>query len=418
MCSQLESMDSENTELQSKKRSDLMDRIKKQEKKHVGQRSHLKTKTIRLYPTIHQQRILKRWFGVTRWFYNRTVDYTNEHKIYDFKKVRNAMRVDGKYPLPDWSEEEVCPRVITGAISDCCKAYKTCFTQLKNKTINRFKLSYRTKKDPTQTLYLEKSCFNKGGLVPKYGIGKIKGVYKRKQVLLKDILIDCDSRLVERNGRWTLYVPEYFSFSDGKVSGGLISLDSGVRTFQTGYSPSSHTVELGTNMKDLNPLLNKIDKLYSATTKYKKKKKKVRLFSRIKRTNEKIRNKVDDLHWKTIKFLTSNYQTVVISDFRVQELLKGKLNRYSKRLLSTGRHYVFGERLKYKASLRGVDVFFVDESYTSKTCSCCGELNYGLGGSKDFNCDYCGSEMDRDINAARNILIKNWDVLPSELHVG
>lgn len=48
----------------------------------------------------------------------------------------------------------------------------------------------------------------------------------------------------------------------------------------------------------------------------------------------------------------------------------------------------------------------VEEFYTSKTCTKCGVRNHQLGG-KEFNycesCEYCG---DRDIAAARNILIR------------
>jgi len=48
----------------------------------------------------------------------------------------------------------------------------------------------------------------------------------------------------------------------------------------------------------------------------------------------------------------------------------------------------------------------VDESYTSKTCTKCGEQNKNLGSSKHFKCSKCGLEIDRDINGARNIYLK------------
>ena len=44
---------------------------------------------------------------------------------------------------------------------------------------------------------------------------------------------------------------------------------------------------------------------------------------------------------------------------------------------------------------------------TSKTCSCCGKLNYNLGSSEVFVCKECEMRIDRDVNGARNILIKN-----------
>jgi transposase len=48
----------------------------------------------------------------------------------------------------------------------------------------------------------------------------------------------------------------------------------------------------------------------------------------------------------------------------------------------------------------------VDEAYTSKTCGRCGSLHDGLGKSKVFKCPSCDFTLDRDVNGARNILIR------------
>ena len=111
----------------------------------------------------------------------------------------------------------------------------------------------------------------------------------------------------------------------------------------------------------------------------------------------------------------------MVSDFKVQSILKNKkLSKISKRMLSSLEHHKFRTRLEYQAKKRGNKVYFVDESYTSKTCCSCGDLNYNLGASKVFKCENknCQIEIDRDINGARNILNKNWEVLPVALQVG
>ena len=132
---------------------------------------------------------------------------------------------------------------------------------------------------------------------------------------------------------------------------------------------------------------------------------------------ENVKNQVDDLHWKTCKFLISNYSSVVISDFKVSELLKKKrLNKFSKRLLQFQSHYKFRCRLVEKCFQAHVQLFLVDESYTSMTCSCCGTLNRNLGSSKFFDCKACGVHMDRDLNAARNMFIKYYrEILNGEI---
>ena len=49
----------------------------------------------------------------------------------------------------------------------------------------------------------------------------------------------------------------------------------------------------------------------------------------------------------------------------------------------------------------------VGESYSSRMCGCCGHLKPQSFADKEYNCDSCGFKSDRDLNAARNILIMN-----------
>ena len=59
----------------------------------------------------------------------------------------------------------------------------------------------------------------------------------------------------------------------------------------------------------------------------------------------------------------------------------------------------------YKAEEAGKRVVLVDPRYTSKTCNACGFVNRDLKLSdRTFKCPQCDHEMDRDLNAAKNIL--------------
>lgn len=69
-------------------------------------------------------------------------------------------------------------------------------------------------------------------------------------------------------------------------------------------------------------------------------------------------------------------------------------------------HYSFRERLKYKCTLHNVNYIEIDESYTSRTCGNCDYYKKDLGAAKVFNCDSCKIIIDRDVNGARNILMK------------
>ncbi len=174
----------------------------------------------------------------------------------------------------------------------------------------------------------------------------------------------------------------------------IVALDPGVRTFQTLYR-LDHSVEIAKNdCYKISLLLEEMDLIENSKKKHNKRK--------------RISNLIDELHWKTISFLTTNYKTIMIPEFRISQMVKGhKLSKKIKRLMYAFKFYQFETRLKTKAQEKGVKVILVDESYTSKTCGNCGELNSKLGSKKEFECSKCKVIIDRDINGARNILLKN-----------
>ena len=74
--------------------------------------------------------------------------------------------------------------------------------------------------------------------------------------------------------------------------------------------------------------------------------------------------------------------------------------------MATWAHYRFRERLLNKArEYPACRVLLVSEAYTSKTCGRCGSIHWRLGGSKVFVCPQCRFKCDRDLHAARNVLL-------------
>jgi putative transposase len=129
-----------------------------------------------------------------------------------------------------------------------------------------------------------------------------------------------------------------------------------------------------------------------------------------KTINRKIYNKVDELHWKTINFLTANFNNILLGDMSAKSIVKRSSSCLSSEMkiacLRT-RFYEFKQRLVYKCNLTKTNFMIVDESYTSKICSNCGNYNDKLKGEKTYNCENCQLSIDRDINACRNIMIKS-----------
>ena len=67
---------------------------------------------------------------------------------------------------------------------------------------------------------------------------------------------------------------------------------------------------------------------------------------------------------------------------------------------------MFANMISYKAEEAGCKVVFVDPKNTTKMCSDCGTLVDKELCERIHNCPQCGLSIDRDLNAAKNILIR------------
>ena len=70
----------------------------------------------------------------------------------------------------------------------------------------------------------------------------------------------------------------------------------------------------------------------------------------------------------------------------------------------------FAQILTYKAEGAGVSVVRVDPAYTSLTCSRCGVARFDASEQERnrirFRCPDCGNDLNRSVNAAKNILAR------------
>lgn len=134
---------------------------------------------------------------------------------------------------------------------------------------------------------------------------------------------------------------------------------------------------------------------------------------------QKARHLKQDLHRRVANALLAECSDVLIPKFEVQQMtqrqhpntgLQRGIGRKAVRKLLYWSHYDFQLRLTQMAErFNGRAVHVVGEQYTSKTCSGCGWMDEKLGSKDTFRCKQpaCGRVMDRDENAALNIMLKN-----------
>jgi IS605 OrfB family transposase len=122
-----------------------------------------------------------------------------------------------------------------------------------------------------------------------------------------------------------------------------------------------------------------------------------------------LKSSIKQLHWSTALHLVKQFDTIYIGSFCTNSKScvsrKGKLAKVTRFATNALSHFTFLQRLRYKAEQYGKKVVVVDESYTSKTCGNCFKLN-DVGSSKSYNCTNCKLTIDRDVNGARNIMLK------------
>ena len=121
---------------------------------------------------------------------------------------------------------------------------------------------------------------------------------------------------------------------------------------------------------------------------------------------------IDELHWKTIREITRENDVVCYGDIKSHDIVKRYNNNNLNREIMDLKLYKFKERLKHKCIEYNKILLEVDESYTSKTCTNCGVIN-DVKDSERYSCKSCKIEIDRDLNGARNIMLKGIKSLPS-----
>ena len=395
-------------------------------------KENYKTLVMRIFPTKKERNDLKLQFEQFRWYWGAALQISDSHfeditkaKIYN-SSFRDIIRKyefvtedignisfqdfvfdenKNSFPVPEWWNKP-SDRVVRGAIQKFTSSLNSAISNYKAGNCKHFEMKFLSKKSPKEILHFEDTNF------PAY-IKRIQSRYwfttpdrRRIHIPYSQIPAKGGVEVIheKETGRYFLHVPverNWFPEEDRRhekqetyLTNGnrIIALDPGVRKFLVGYDPQGKCYIIGEGaQKKLISLLKRVDKTEKPYLLWKK-----------------IKNLISELHWKVSSFLVENYDTILLPDFRVSQMVgkKKRLGKMTRRLLNMFSFYKFKKKLQYKCSTYGKKLLIVDESYTSCTCGVCGEINK-MGGQEIYLCQSCGLEIDRDVIASRNILIKN-----------
>jgi len=172
-----------------------------------------------------------------------------------------------------------------------------------------------------------------------------------------------------------------------------VGIDLGIKT----YIVCSDGKEFD-NPKFLRKAQSKLKYIHRKYSKYNGKRTKLKLTT----LHERVSNQRKDFLHKVSSILIRDNQSLAIETLKISNMVK---NHKLAQAISDASWATFIKMLEYKAEWNGKNILKIGTfEPSSKTCSCCGKVNNNLKlKDREWVCCSCGTFLNRDVNAAKNI---------------
>lgn len=203
----------------------------------------------------------------------------------------------------------------------------------------------------------------------------------------------------ERAGRWFVSVQVEEQMAVAKNQGPAMGLDLGLKSFVVGSD--------GSSLDAPKPLLHSLRRLQRLSRQHSRKQKgsmnRRKSAKRLAKLHYRIGCQRADFIHKATNELAKTKSVIVVEDLNVVGMLK---NRCLARSINDAGWSEFVRQLEYKSAWNGGRVVKAGRFYPStKTCSACGAVKDEMPlFERVYRCDACGLVLDRDVNAAKNLL--------------
>jgi len=181
-------------------------------------------------------------------------------------------------------------------------------------------------------------------------------------------------------------------------TGKAIGIDVGLNHFYT--DSDGETVANPRHLRKSEKALKRLQKRVSRKKKSSGNRKKA--INKLGRKHLKVSRQRKDFVIKTALCAVKSSDFVAYEDLQVRNMVK---NHKLAKSISDAAWSQFAQWLEYFGNMYGKTVIAVPPQYTSQDCSSCGNTVKKTLSTRTHICD-CGATLDRDYNAARNILVK------------
>ena len=355
----------------------------------------------RLYPTKNQQDMLEKQLSLCCWLYNhfleekKTLYEKDKTKITCYDQIKKIPKLKKEKP----ELKNVYSQTLQDIVRRPDKAFQNFFRRVKeNKNgkkqkpgFPRFK-GYRRYDSfvyPQSGFELTTNKLN----LSKIGSLKIK-LHREIEGNIKTLTI----RRTSTNKWYACFSTENNkALPEKKKIKQTVGIDMGLKSFLT--TNKGEKIDNPRYLRKSEEKLSQIQRWYSR----KKLKSNNRSKSRLKvaRLHERITNQRQDFLHKLSNGLIKNFQLIAFEKLNIKGMTK---NRYLAKSISDAAWARFLQMLTYKAEEAGVWAVEVDPKNTSQLCSGCNHLVKKTLATRIHKCPKCGLRIQRDVNAARNIL--------------
>lgn len=355
----------------------------------------MKAYVYRLYPSKAQERLMEEALETCRRFYNNCLAERKE--AYE-KEGRTVGKYEQKRRIKEYRAEnpyagKIPHGMLQVVVSDLDKAYRAFFRRLKlgeKPGFPRFRGRYRF--DSFGLQLLGNGFKLDGRRLKLTGIGRVAVRWHRPiEGKIKTV------RITRRADGW------YACFAceaEGKrlePTGQAVGIDVGITSLIT--TSDGEKVDHPHFYREGQRRLRVIGRSVARKKKGGTNRRKAVLT--LKRHHQRVSNQRQDFLRKLAGSLVARYDFIAMEDLKIANMVRNR--HLSKGILDAGWGYLV-QQLTFKAAEAGRDLALVDPAYTSKRCSGCGEVFPDLTlAVRHVNCA-CGLSMDRDLNAAINIL--------------
>jgi len=360
------------------------------------------TYKFRLQPTNKQKVLLNKHFGCVRFLYNhflneRQQQYKITGKSDGFNAQCLALTQLKKQPETQWLKE-TNSAALQYSLRNLDTAYarffrgQSKFPKFKSKK-NKHSFTCAT---PSAIKFKENKIF-----IPKFREGiktivhrKVVGEIRRMTLSLTPTSKYFVSILVKQQ-----YTPR-------KPTGAIVGIDLGIKNFAITsdgkvYKNNRYTKRYARKLAKAQKHLSRKQK---GSNSYHKQRIKVA------QVHEKITNSRKDTLHKVSTQLINDYDLICLEDLNIKGMVKNhKLAKH----IQDASWGTFIQFLEYKAERNDKAIVRINRFYpSSKTCNKCGWVKQDLSLSmRTWVCENCETKVDRDINAAKNILDEGYKII-------